>query len=203
MPDHIRREARPTLAVVPAVFGVREGQMLHQMRHVCHPRIQRLIPAAGLQLQATRHPGHQEAALGVAAALEGLVIVGPTVALHLDGALDPSNDLCLVALALEEREGAVALIEPQHRVGVDAFLAADRLEVHAIHLDEAHPPLHAVPVREELGGRVALAIGLVGKRFPLRGELSAMTAPTGKEVDEGVVMSLDHMLEAAVVKAVV
>mmetsp|Transcript_83792 Transcript_83792/g.211334 ORF Transcript_83792/g.211334 Transcript_83792/m.211334 type:complete len:328 (+) Transcript_83792:380-1363(+) len=196
------RQPRPALAVVTPVLRVGERQMLHKVRHIGHPRVQILIPATCEQLQMPWDTWDHQPALRVAAALEGLVICRPPVALHLHCPLDPAHDLGLVAPALVEGEAAVRLVEAKRREGIDAFLPAQHFKVHAIHLDQPHAPLHAVPVRELQRALSVVPVDLLRQLGPMRGERHAVAAPTREEVDEGEVVRLYDMLEVAVFEAI-
>mmetsp|Transcript_127437 Transcript_127437/g.366540 ORF Transcript_127437/g.366540 Transcript_127437/m.366540 type:complete len:275 (-) Transcript_127437:220-1044(-) len=173
------------------------------VRYICHPGVEVLIAPAGHQLQVAGDTWHQQPPLGVATPLEGFVVVRPAVALHLDCPLDPPDDLCFVSLALENRERAVALVQPQRGVSVDALLRASLLEVHAIQLDHSDRALHIVAIAKLLRRRRLVPIDLAGDHRPQRRELLAMAAPTREEVDEGELVRLDDTVEARVTEAVV
>mmetsp|Transcript_73628 Transcript_73628/g.157947 ORF Transcript_73628/g.157947 Transcript_73628/m.157947 type:complete len:308 (+) Transcript_73628:453-1376(+) len=203
MGDHVRRQVGPVLALVLAINGIREGEVLNFVRHIGHPRIQILITAPRHELQMAGNSGHDEAALGIAAPLEGLMMRRPAVGLHLDRPLDPSDDVRLIALAIEEREAPVRLVKADRGVRVDALILADFIEVDTVHPDKAHCAQNAIAIGELLGLALPFAVHLLGDLVPSRGELLAMAAPSSEEIDHGEVVTLDHLVKALVGEAVV
>mmetsp|Transcript_70285 Transcript_70285/g.206164 ORF Transcript_70285/g.206164 Transcript_70285/m.206164 type:complete len:367 (+) Transcript_70285:328-1428(+) len=197
------RETVPALAVVLAIVGVREGEVLDEVRHVGHARVQVLVARPSHELEVAGHSGHLDPTLRVAAALAGLVVPHPAVGLHLDRALEPAEDLGLASLVVEEVERAIRLVEPEHRIRVDALRAAEILEVDAVYPDEAHGAVDAVLVLEEHGRLRAGTVHLPRDPVPDGRELLAVAAPAGEEVDEREVVCLEDMLEALVLEAVV
>mmetsp|Transcript_28073 Transcript_28073/g.71030 ORF Transcript_28073/g.71030 Transcript_28073/m.71030 type:complete len:516 (+) Transcript_28073:39-1586(+) len=197
------RKPRPSLTMVPAIARVGEREVPDEVRHVGHARVQVLVTPASRHLQVAGHPRYLNAALCVAAPLRGVMVRHPTICPHLDRPLQPADDLRLTALAVEERVTSVCLVETEHGVRVDALLAAEGLEVHAVYSDEAHASVNAVLVFEEHGRLVAFAVHALGDLVPLWGELHAVAAPAGKEVDEREVVAFDDVVEAVVLETIV
>mmetsp|Transcript_55333 Transcript_55333/g.177431 ORF Transcript_55333/g.177431 Transcript_55333/m.177431 type:complete len:500 (+) Transcript_55333:23-1522(+) len=197
------RHALPTAVVLGVLAqGFREGEVLDDVRGVGHGRRQVLVAAAGEELQVPGRPRHLQVAPRVAASLVLRVVRLPAAVRVVPRALHDAGDPLLDAgdapHALEAREGAVRLVEPDAGEGVDALLAADVLEVDAIHLDNGeNGPGVAVAVL------VLLAHDPLGQVPPHRRELPAVAAPLGEEVDEREVVVLDDVLEALVPEPVV
>mmetsp|Transcript_93352 Transcript_93352/g.278727 ORF Transcript_93352/g.278727 Transcript_93352/m.278727 type:complete len:315 (+) Transcript_93352:401-1345(+) len=201
--EHVLRQTVPALAMEPAVLRVREREMLDQVRDVGHPRVQILIAPARSELQMARDSRHPQAASGIAAPLEGLMVGSPAVRLHFHRPLNPADDLHLVAIAVEDVEAPVCLVQADGGVRVNALLVADLLEVNAIHLDKPHSPLLAVPVEELLRRRGVVAVDPLRHLVPEGGEVLAVAAPACEEVDQGEIVGSDHVIEALVGEAVV
>ena len=191
------------LAAVGVILCIREGQVLDGVTDVGHPRVQRLIATPGHELQVPRHTRHLQPATGIAATLEGLMVLSPAIASHLRHLLQPANDLRFPTSTVVDCKGPVGLIETQCGVGIDAFFCTGLLEVHAVQLDQPNGTLDAVLVGKLHAWSMTFAVDLLGNLIPLWGELLAMTAPASKEVDESEIMALNDMLEALVLKAIV
>ena len=189
--------------VIVVILWIREGQVLDGVTDIGHPRVQRLITTPGHELQVPWHTRHLQPATGIAATLEGLMVLTPARASHLRHPREPENDLRLPTSTVVDCKGAVGPIEPQCRVGIDAFFHTGLLEVHAVQLDQPNRTLDAILVGKLHAWSITFAVDLLGNSIPLWGELLTMTAPSSKKVDESEIMALNDMLEALVLETIV
>mmetsp|Transcript_75851 Transcript_75851/g.158127 ORF Transcript_75851/g.158127 Transcript_75851/m.158127 type:complete len:287 (-) Transcript_75851:26-886(-) len=116
---------------------------------------------------------------------------------------DEVHNACLSASSLVHRQSPVGLVQPQCRESVDAFLHAQKLEVHTVHLQHAHRAFDSIFVLEEHPtSAILLRVNLLCDFRPHRCEILAVAAPPSEEIDEGVVVRLNDMLEISVIESV-